>query len=78
MVHDDAKGNNDDAAESYTYAGDNVGDNAVGNDNSSNHYVNTDDAVYYNYKAHANDFYSMDDDGNRRLRGRCTRTQTTC
>ena len=28
----------------------------------SNHYVNTDDAVYYNYKQHDDDFYNVDDD----------------
>ena len=33
-----------------------------------NHYMNTDDAVYYSFKAHDDDFYGMDDDGNRRLR----------
>ena len=30
--------------------------------------MNTDDAVYYSYKAHDNNFYGIDDDGNKRLR----------
>ena len=45
-----------------------MGDNDAGDDDNINLCVNTDDAVYYSYKAHDNDFYGMDDDGNKRLR----------
>ena len=73
-AYDDAPGNNDNAADYYAYADAAAGDAAAGDDaaddkDGSNHYVNTDDAVYYSYKAHGDDFYGMDDDGNRRLRG---------
>lgn len=36
------------------------------NANGNNHYVNTDDAVYYNYKAHDDDFYALTDDQRKR------------
>ena len=37
-------------------------------DDGYNHYVNTDDAIYYNYAAHDNGFYCIDDDIRRGLR----------
>lgn len=40
-------------------------DDANGN---NGHYVNNDDAVYYNYKAHDDDFYALNDDARRGLR----------
>lgn len=53
---DDGANNNDDAG----------GDDAA--DDGAGHYVNYDDAVYYNYKAHDDDFYALDDDARRGLR----------
>ena len=67
-MYKDFEGNNYDAADYYVYADDAAGDNAAGNDNVSNHYVNTDEAVCCSYKAHNDDFNGVDDDGNRRLR----------
>ena len=60
QANDDIYGGGDDA---------NAGDDAVAVDDANyNHYVNTDDEVYYNYKAHDDDFYAMGDDARRGLR----------
>ena len=72
-AYEDAAGNNDNAMGCYAYDDDAVWDNAagdaaVGDEDGSNHSVNPDDAVYYSYKAHGDDFYGMDDDGRRRPR----------
>jgi len=59
--------------DTYNYGGNN--DDAAGDDyaaddgaNNNNHYVNNDDGVYYNYKAHDDDFYGLDDYYRRGLR----------
>ena len=61
--HDAVAGNSNDATDYYSYA-----DAAAGDDDGSNHYVNTDKAVYYMYKPAGDNFYGMDDNGNRILR----------
>lgn len=56
------------AANYYDDANNNANDDAnnVADDGYNNHYVNTDDQVRYNYQAHDDDFYGMDDDNRRR------------
>jgi len=75
-ANDDADGsyyqqNDDDGSyyqqndDTYNYA--QAYDDAAGDDgNNYNHYVNTDDKIYYNYASHDDDFYALDDDGRRR------------
>ncbi|KAL7486211.1 hypothetical protein ACHAW6_011810 [Cyclotella cf. meneghiniana] len=62
--------NDDIYANQYNQADDaggyNNDDAAAGDDGGVNYYVNTDDGVYYNYKAHDDDFYGIDDDARRR------------
>ena len=55
-------GNTDDAAATASRYGNNY------------HEVNTDDGVYYRYRAHDDDFYALDADGGRRGMMRNTNT----
>ena len=60
-AYDDDEGNNNDAADYYAYAdataGDDiVEDNAAGDENGTNHYVNTDNVMCYSHKARDNNF----------------------
>ena len=51
------------------YAGDaTAGNDNAGDNHGSNHYVNMDDAMYYSYNAHNDDFYGMDNYSKLRLR----------
>jgi hypothetical protein len=59
---------NDDVYDYYAAAAAADGAGGDGNSDDANNYheVNTDDGVYYRYRAHDDDFYALDADGGRR------------
>ena len=66
---------NDDVYDYYAAAAaDGAGGDGNTDDANNYHEVNTDDGVYYRYRAHDDDFYALDADGGRRGMIRNTNT----